>query len=163
MEKYFRILLVFIVATLASPTWAEDEEEAAPKAMYYAIPEPFTINFLNQSNQKARYLQIKVTLKSTNAEAIGSAEQNLPMIQDALLDLFSEQSYEQADSVDGRKALQQGSLTSAVAPQHNYDHAIRLAKKGVASNQLIDSCNLSEEEAHLIKRMHGDQDTGAVH
>lgn len=58
---------------------------------------------------------------------------------------------------------QQGSLTSAVAPQHNYDHAIRLAKKGVASNQLIDSCNLSEEEAHLIERMHGDKDTGAVH
>ncbi len=26
MEKYFRILLVFIFATLASPTWAEDEE-----------------------------------------------------------------------------------------------------------------------------------------
>jgi hypothetical protein len=58
---------------------------------------------------------------------------------------------------------QQGSLTSAVAPQHNYDHAIRLAKKGVASNQLIDSCNLSDEEAHLIERMHGDKDTGAVH
>lgn len=53
---------------------------------------------------------------------------------------------------------QQGNLSSSVAPQHNYDHAIRLAKKGVASNQLIDSCNLSEEEAHLIERMHGDTD-----
>jgi hypothetical protein len=58
---------------------------------------------------------------------------------------------------------QQGNLTSAVAPQHNYDHAIRLAKKGVASNQLIDSCNLSDEEAHLIERMHGDKETGPVH
>ena len=39
--------------------------------------------------------------------------------------------------------------------QHNYDHAIRLARKGVGMNQLIDSCNLSDEEAHLIDRLHG--------
>jgi len=39
--------------------------------------------------------------------------------------------------------------------QHNYDHAIRLARKGVSKNQLIDNCNLSDEEAHLINRLHG--------
>lgn len=54
---------------------------------------------------------------------------------------------------------QQGNLSSTVNPQRNYDHAIRLAKKGVASNQLIDSCNLSDEEAHLIERMHGNNGT----
>ena len=110
MENSLRILLVFMATLLASPTWAEDEEVIVPKAIYYAIPEPFTINFLNQSNQQARYLQIKVTLKSTNAEAIGSAEQNLPMIQDALLDLFSDQSYDEANSVGGRQTLQQNTL-----------------------------------------------------
>ncbi len=36
-----------------------------------------------------------------------------------------------------------------------YDHAIRLARKGVGISQLIDTCNLSDEEAHLISRMHG--------
>ncbi|NOQ81639.1 MAG: DUF2802 domain-containing protein [Methylophaga sp.] len=39
--------------------------------------------------------------------------------------------------------------------QHNYDHAIRLARKGVGMNQLIDNCNLSDEEAHLINHLHG--------
>jgi len=112
MEKYFRIFLVFTIALLSSPTWAEDEEIAVPQAIYYAITEPFTINFLNQSNKKARYLQIKVTLKSTDEEAIAGAEQNLPMIQDALLDLFSEQTYEQADSIEGREALQADTLTA---------------------------------------------------
>ncbi len=58
---------------------------------------------------------------------------------------------------------QQGSLSSSLAPQHNYDHAIRLAKKGVASTQLVDSCNLSDEEAHLIERMHGDNEHSARH
>jgi len=51
---------------------------------------------------------------------------------------------------------QHGNLTSSVAPQHNYEHAIRLAKKGAARSQLVDTCNLSDEEAHLIERMHGD-------
>lgn len=38
-----------------------------------------------------------------------------------------------------------------------YDHAIRLARKGAGINQLIDSCNLSDEEAHLISRLHGSE------
>lgn len=38
--------------------------------------------------------------------------------------------------------------------QQGYDHAIRLARKGASINQLIDNCNLSDEEAHLISRLH---------
>ena len=41
--------------------------------------------------------------------------------------------------------------------QPAYDHAIRLARKGAGINQLIDNCNLSDEEAHLINRLHGRQ------
>jgi|GEM_PF-529810 len=41
--------------------------------------------------------------------------------------------------------------------QHNYDHAIRLARKGAGMEQLIDNCNLSDEEAHLINRLHGSE------
>lgn len=67
----------------------------------------------------------------------------------------------QLDRALSKLKEQQGQLSSSIAPQHNYDHAIRLAKKGVASNQLIDNCNLSDEEAHLIKRMHGK--VGALH
>lgn len=110
MEKYFRILLVIFTVILSSSVWAEDDEATPAQALYYAIEEPFTINFLNQSKQKARYLQIKVTLKSTDPDAIKGAKQNLPMIQDALLDLFSDQSYQEADSVEGRIALQEETL-----------------------------------------------------
>ncbi len=38
-----------------------------------------------------------------------------------------------------------------------YDHAIRLARKGANIKQLIDNCNLSDEEAHLISRLHGSE------
>jgi len=49
----------------------------------------------------------------------------------------------------------QNTLDLGLSPQPGYDHAIRLAKKGVAIHQLIDNCNLSDEEAHLISRIHG--------
>ncbi len=49
----------------------------------------------------------------------------------------------------------QNTLDLGLSPQPGYDHAIRLAKKGVGIHQLIDNCNLSDEEAHLISRIHG--------
>ena len=106
--------LLFILVNLtffSSLSWAEDDEETAPpQAIYYAIPEPFTINFLNQSNKQARYLQIKVTLMAHDQAILDSAELNLPMLQDALRSLFSEQSFESVSSLEGRKALQNSSL-----------------------------------------------------
>lgn len=111
MTQSFRILSIFILTLFALPTWAEGEDgSSVPQAIYYAIDEPFTINFLNQSNKKARYLQIKVTLKSIDQVAMDGAEQNLPMLQDALLDLFSDQRHEQVSSIEGRQALQQNTL-----------------------------------------------------
>ncbi|MDO7667346.1 MAG: flagellar basal body-associated FliL family protein, partial [Pseudomonadota bacterium] len=58
----------------------------------------------------ARYLQIKVTLMAHNQEIMDSAELNLPMLQDALRTLFSAQTSETVNSVEGRKRLQMASL-----------------------------------------------------
>lgn len=49
---------------------------------------------------------------------------------------------------------QQHTLNLGMNSQQGYDHAIRLARKGATINQLIDNCNLSDEEAHLISRLH---------
>ena len=54
------------------------------------------------------------------------------------------------------------SLGTTSSPQ-SYEHAIRLARKGVGIEQLIDNCNLSDEEAHLIKRLHGNEDQHELH
>lgn len=108
MHKSIRILFMLLLSIMILPTWAE--ENAPTKAIYYAIEEPFTINFLNQSNQKARYLQIKVTLMAHNQEIIDSATLNLPMLQDALRTLFSAQTSETVNTVEGRERLQTASL-----------------------------------------------------
>ncbi len=110
MTHALKTLLLIVMVTYISPSWAEEEATESTPAIYYAIEEPFTINFLNQSKKQARYLQIKVTLKSTDQAAIDNAKLNLPMIQDALLDLFSDQSYDQVNSVEGRTELQQQTL-----------------------------------------------------
>ena len=58
-----------------------------------------------------RYLQVKVALMSHQADTIHHAEQNLPMIQDALRNLFAEQNYDTVSTVEGRQQLQRDALT----------------------------------------------------
>ena len=55
---------------------------------------------------------------------------------------------------------QQNTIDLGTARQHGYEHAIRLARKGVSVDQIVDSCNLSDEEARLISRLHGLQPRG---
>lgn len=86
------------------------ESEAGASSIYYSIEDPFTINFLNQSQEKARYLQIKVALMSHEPTILDSAKHNLPMIQDALRTLFTEQGYDTVSTVAGREQLQQQAL-----------------------------------------------------
>jgi flagellar protein FliL len=111
MQKSIQILFMLLLSIVVLPTWADDEP-APTKAIYFAIDEPFTINFLNQSNQKARYLQIKVTLMAHDQAIIDSAALNAPMLQDALRSLFSSQTSETVNTVAGRKALQLASLNT---------------------------------------------------
>lgn len=106
--------LLFALINLSiftAPSWAGDDEDAPlPQAIYFTFPEAFTINFLSQSNKKARYLQIKVSLMAHDPEIISSAELNTPMLEDALRTLFSDQSFEDVTSTKGRKALQTNTL-----------------------------------------------------
>ncbi|MCX4188643.1 flagellar basal body-associated FliL family protein [Methylophaga sp. OBS4] len=108
MHKMLTSLLLGLSLIWTLPAMsAADTSSAANRAVYYQIEEPFTINFLNQSQQKARYLQIKVALMSHQANIIDNAKLNLPMIQDALRTLFTAQSYDNVSSVAGRTQLQQ--------------------------------------------------------
>jgi flagellar FliL protein len=115
MNRHLALILCSIISLFISPLHAEDEAEAAPKAIYYQITEPFTINFLTQSKQQARYLQIKVSLMAHDQAVLDAADANLPMIQDELRMLFSTQSMESVSSVEGRRALQAQSLETVKA------------------------------------------------
>lgn len=115
MHKSIQILFMLFLSITVLPTWAESEPVTNNNAIYFAIEEPFTLNFLNQSNQKVNFLQIKVTLMAHDQVIIDSAALNLPMLQDALRTLFSAQTSETIDSVAGRRSLQTASLDTVKA------------------------------------------------
>jgi flagellar FliL protein len=104
-------ILLALCIMLSLPLQAAESTSGAegPKP-YFEIEEPFTINFLNQSQEKMRYLQISVALKSDDPAIINNAEMNLPMIQDALRVLFTDQDYQTVSTVTGREQLQQAAL-----------------------------------------------------
>lgn len=104
MKKSLSLITVLLMYLLVTPIYAADESEKTPP-VYYKIEEPFTINFVNQSQKRARYLQIKVALMATSQEAMDSAVLNLPMIQDELRTLFSQQTYESVTTLQGREKL----------------------------------------------------------
>lgn len=103
MKRSLMLLLMFCLSSLP----LQAAEDAGVVGNYYEIEEAFTINFLRQSEQQARYLQIKVALKSDDPEIIRSANTHLPMIQDSLRILFADQDMAKINSIEGRKALQQ--------------------------------------------------------
>jgi len=115
MSRYLLFIAIALLSFNSTALYAEDGEEAAAKAIYYQIPEPFTINFLQQSKQQARYLQIKVNLMAHDQAILDEAEANLPMIQDELRMLYSSQTMEQVTTVEGRRALQASSLETVKA------------------------------------------------
>lgn len=103
MTRPLMLLLLFCLTSL--PLQAAEDTGAV--SQYYQIQEAFTINFLRQSEQQARYLQIKVALKSDDPQIITNANTHLPMIQDSLRILFAKQDMTTISSVAGRRMLQQ--------------------------------------------------------
>ncbi|HAO23951.1 MULTISPECIES: flagellar basal body-associated FliL family protein [unclassified Methylophaga] len=105
MKNLLQALMITLLSFTSFASYAAGDQSTKP--LYYVIEEPFTINFLRQSEEKARYLQIKVALKSNDPAILNSADSNLPMIQDSLRILFAEQNMNTVKSIEGRSRLQQ--------------------------------------------------------
>ncbi|MBL1457171.1 MULTISPECIES: flagellar basal body-associated FliL family protein [unclassified Methylophaga] len=105
MKNLLNALIITLLSFTSYVSYAGGGQPDQP--LYYVIEEPFTINFLRQSDEQARYLQVKVALKSEDPAILSSAENNLPMIQDTLRILFAEQNMDSVKSLEGRSQLQE--------------------------------------------------------
>lgn len=105
MKNLLNALIITLLSFTSYVSYAGGGQPDKP--LYYVIEEPFTINFLRQSDEQARYLQVKVALKSEDPAILSSAENNLPMIQDTLRILFAEQNMDSVKSLEGRSQLQE--------------------------------------------------------
>lgn len=114
------ILVILAVAGLAAAYLlsgddndAESTETAeAPKAapIYYDVKDPFIVNFGKQSNDAVRYLQVKMKVMARNQQAIDDFVAHEPAIIHELLLLFFSQNYDDLNTSEGTRELQQATL-----------------------------------------------------
>ncbi|MDZ7804168.1 flagellar basal body-associated FliL family protein [Thiohalophilus sp.] len=83
--------------------------EAQPKPAHYFKLEPeFVVNF--EDPGKARYLQLEIQLMARDAEVFEQAKTHMPVIRSELLILFSEQTFEELSSREGKLRLREETL-----------------------------------------------------
>jgi|28_taG_2_1085356.scaffolds.fasta_scaffold00002_262 flagellar FliL protein len=90
----------------------EEKVEVKHPPIYYAIEEPFIVNFSEQSKGEVKYMQIKLKVKARSQDVIDAVTLNLPAIQHELNMLFFSQNYDELQTVEGTKALQQACLNT---------------------------------------------------
>lgn len=92
---------------------AEHAEEKKPDnkpEIFLALDPAFVVNF--RDDQSVRYLQVGVSLMSHDAAAIEAAKESQPVIRNALVMLFSGQSYAGLIDAAGKQKLQAQALAA---------------------------------------------------
>jgi flagellar FliL protein len=94
---------------------AEGSAVAAPAVkavdVYLPLDPSFVVNF-QDNNDATRYLQVGVTVMSRDAAAIQTIKDNDPVIRNALVMLFSSQTFDQLSTTAGKQKLQAEALTA---------------------------------------------------
>lgn len=96
----------------ADKTAGAHEEKPADKGpeIYLALDPAFVVNFRDE--QSVRYLQVGVSLMSHDPAAIQEAKDTQPVIRNALVMLFSGQSYAGLIDAAGKQKLQAQALAA---------------------------------------------------
>ena len=87
---------------------APAKPELSKTAVYYALDPSIVVNFTD--DRAIRFLQVGISLMSHDPKAIDVAKAADPQIRNALLLLFSSQSFETLSSPKGKIELQKQSL-----------------------------------------------------
>lgn len=80
--------------------------------VYFAIEDPFIVNFSEQSNGAVRYMQVKIKVMARSQAVVDMVKEHLPAVQHELLLLFYSQKYDDLQTSEGSQALQQASLAT---------------------------------------------------
>lgn len=83
-------------------------EEAAPQKLFLSLDPPFVVNFTHRGT--LRYLQVSLELMYTQQEIIDHINEEMPAVRNALILLFSDQSYESLSSFEGKEELRHSIL-----------------------------------------------------
>jgi flagellar FliL protein len=93
---------------------ANEAEVAVVKQtpIYYALNKPLIVNFSDQSQKAVRYLSVKLKVMARDQAVIDAFKLNEPAIQHELLMLLLGQKYDELNTPEGTKVLQQYALAT---------------------------------------------------
>jgi flagellar protein FliL len=100
----------YLVAQSRSAKAGTEAAAPAPKApeLYLPLDPAFVVNFQDQDS--TRYLQVGVTLMTHDQNAVQAMKDSDPVIRNALVMLFSSQTYAGLSDTTGKKKLQAQAL-----------------------------------------------------
>lgn len=82
---------------------AEEMVQTDGPAIYLELEDPFVVDFMVSGKQ--RYLQLNMTLKSRDQGQIDAVKLHMPLIRNSLVLLFSSQSFDELQTLEGKQAL----------------------------------------------------------
>ena len=83
----------------------QSDESVLEPAIYLPLDPPFLVNFDGQG--RARYLQISMNVMARNQTVIEQVEHHMPIIRNTLVLLFSGQSLENVNTLEGKENLRE--------------------------------------------------------
>lgn len=96
-------------ASKGSDQSSKGEGEGEGKAQYFAFDTPFVVNFEDQAS--LRFLQIGLELMVKNPETIEALKDNMPVIKNTLILLFSSQDYQSISTREGKERIRAQTLS----------------------------------------------------
>lgn len=121
-------LVAAIAAGWIVPPGMQQTEKAAAdtqidydKAKYVALEPSLTVNF--GDSKRMRYLEADVQLQTSHEEVVNALKKHKAAIRDELIMLFSEQTPEQLNQVQGREKLRQRSaeIINSILERHGVE------------------------------------------
>ncbi len=106
-KRLITSLIVMTLLALASVTFAKDEP-APIRTSYYELQPTFTINY--GDIRRTRYIQASITLKVIDSTTQSEVQAHNPAIRNAIIMLFSRQTTETIQSIEGREVFLEEAL-----------------------------------------------------
>ncbi|SBT19263.1 flagellar basal body-associated protein FliL-like protein [Marinomonas gallaica] len=100
-KKRLLIALTCLLAFLATPAFAEDEEAAPVTPSYIELTPDFIVNY-NASGSRLHYIKTKISLRTDSARE-GIILANMPLIRDSLVMFLSSRNTEQVTGAIARE------------------------------------------------------------
>lgn len=107
------LAVIWWVFFASSHVLADEDEELLAQSIYVAIEPALVTNYGGPG--RLRYMSVDVSLRVSGIDGEQSVKHHMPIIKDALLNLFAIQSNETVDTAEGKEALRQQSFAAVSA------------------------------------------------